>query len=87
MKDQMFGYFFFAIRVKSCAIFSLLCSTNKNKISSSGLFWLPTLLLAITLYNCSHFPYFANVLQIWTTVAGYKELAVRFVPIEKGRIF
>ena len=39
------------------------------------------------LLNCSHYPYFANVFQIWATLAGYKELAMRFVPIEKGRIF
>ena len=58
-----------------------------NKISSSGLLRLPILLLVITLCYCSHFPYFANVFQIWTTLAAYKELTVRFVPIEKGRIF
>ena len=58
-----------------------------NKISSSGLLRLLSLFLAITLYYSSHFPYFADVSQIWTTLAVYKELAVRFVPIEKGRIF
>ena len=36
----------------------------------------PLLLLSFSLFR-----------QIWTTVAGYKELAVRFVPIEKGIIF
>ena len=83
----MFGYFFFAIRVKYCAILSPLCLLQQQNLvlrtsqvpdPSSG---------HHPLLNCSHFPYFANVFQIWTTLAGYKELAVRFVPIEKGSIF
>ena len=74
----------------TCEMFRHFVSTllyYNNKISSSGLLRLPTLLLAITLYYCSHFPYSEYIFQIWTTLAGYKELAVRSAPIEKGRIF
>ena len=40
----------------------------------------------IQLYE-RHFRDIANVFQIWSKLAGYEELAVRFEPIRKGEVF
>ena len=49
---------------------------------------LSSLFLAIVMYYWRHFPDIAKVVQIWSTLAGYEELAVGFnEPIRNGEIF
>ena len=83
---QQLGYFF-GKRVKFDAIFSCFSKTletaelTKACLQSFQVYCVAILHIEVIL------PDIADVLQIWSTLAGYEEIAEWFEPIRNGEIF
>lgn len=74
------------IRVKCTAI--LYCSSKTSNLFPRASRLLFIFFLAFMLYYGRYFPHIANVFQIWSTLASYKELYSRGILVnQKRRIF
>ena len=71
-----------------CEIFRRFLLLYQNNVTSSPelLGGCPFFSHSFMMYYWLNFPYIANVFQIWSTVAGYEELAVGFEPIRNGDV-
>ena len=62
-------------------------SLPKQRTLVASVSRLPSLFLAFIQYHWRYFSDIANVLQIWSTLCGFEELAGEFEPIRNRKIF